>query len=54
MYQVHAVGGKLVVDSTFAPPPLQYPFKWGADIIMHSGSPQPAPEHTFSRLYSER
>ena len=24
-------------DSTFAPPPLQYPFKWGADIIMHSG-----------------
>jgi hypothetical protein len=25
------------VDSTFAPPPLQYPFKWGADIVMHSG-----------------
>lgn len=36
--KVHAVGGKLVVDSTFAPPPLQYPFKWGADIIMHSGT----------------
>jgi Cys/Met metabolism PLP-dependent enzyme len=36
-FQVHAVGGRLVVDSTFAPPPLQYPFKWGADIIMHSG-----------------
>ena len=37
LFQVHAVGGRLVVDSTFAPPPLQYPFKWGADIVMHSG-----------------
>lgn len=27
-----------MVDSTFAPPPLQYPFKWGADYIVHSGS----------------
>lgn len=36
--KVHAVGGKLVVDSTFAPPPLQYPFKWGADCVMHSGT----------------
>lgn len=36
--KVHAVGGKLIVDSTFAPPPLQYPFKWGADMIMHSGT----------------
>lgn len=35
--QVHAAGGWLLVDSTFAPPPIQYPFKWGADIIMHSG-----------------
>ena len=35
--QVHAVGGKLIVDSTFGPPPLQDPFKWGADVIMHSG-----------------
>ena len=35
--QVHAVGGKLVVDSTFGPPPLQDPFKWGADVVMHSG-----------------
>lgn len=32
------MGGKLIVDSTFAPPPLQYPFKWGADIVMHSGT----------------
>ena len=37
LHKIHAVGGVLVVDSTFAPPPLQYPFKWGADIIMHSG-----------------
>lgn len=31
-------GAKLVVDATFAPPPLFDPFKWGADVIMHSGS----------------
>ncbi|EIW61274.1 cystathionine gamma-synthase [Trametes versicolor FP-101664 SS1] len=36
--KVHAAGGWLLVDSTFAPPPIQYPFKWGADIIMHSGT----------------
>ncbi|KAI0654776.1 cystathionine gamma-synthase [Cubamyces menziesii] len=36
--KVHAAGGWLVVDSTFAPPPIQYPFKWGADIVMHSGT----------------
>ncbi|KII94743.1 hypothetical protein PLICRDRAFT_148897 [Plicaturopsis crispa FD-325 SS-3] len=36
--KVHAVGGKLIVDSTFGPPPLQYPFKWGADCVMHSGT----------------
>ena len=35
--KAHAAGGYLCVDSTFAPPPLQYPFKWGADMIMHSG-----------------
>ncbi|KDQ64871.1 hypothetical protein JAAARDRAFT_28520 [Jaapia argillacea MUCL 33604] len=36
--KIHAVGGALVVDSTFGPPPLQYPFKWGADCVMHSGT----------------
>ncbi|KAA1466212.1 cystathionine gamma-synthase [Dentipellis sp. KUC8613] len=36
--KIHAVGGRLVIDSTFAPPPLQYPLKWGADIVMHSGT----------------
>ncbi|KAF9075940.1 Cys/Met metabolism PLP-dependent enzyme-domain-containing protein [Rhodocollybia butyracea] len=36
--KIHQVGGKLVVDSTFAPPPLQYPFKLGADCILHSAT----------------
>jgi cystathionine gamma-synthase len=36
--KIHAVGGPLLVDATFGPPPLQYPFKWGADCIMHSGT----------------
>ncbi|KAJ7179222.1 Cys/Met metabolism PLP-dependent enzyme-domain-containing protein [Mycena filopes] len=36
--KVHKVGGKLIVDSTFAPPPLQYPFKFGADCILHSAT----------------
>ncbi|GAA5950463.1 hypothetical protein JCM21900_004813 [Sporobolomyces salmonicolor] len=36
--KVEAVGGVLGVDSTFAPPPLQDPFKWGAHIVMHSGT----------------
>jgi Cys/Met metabolism PLP-dependent enzyme len=35
--KAHAVGAKLGIDATFAPPPLQNPLKWGADIIMHSG-----------------
>ncbi|EGV64471.1 hypothetical protein PSN45_004781 [Yamadazyma tenuis] len=34
----HKKGALLMVDSTFAPPPLQYPFKHGADIIMHSAT----------------
>jgi cystathionine beta-lyase len=28
----------LTVDATFGPPPLQDPFLWGADIVMHSGT----------------
>ncbi|EJD01392.1 cystathionine gamma-synthase [Fomitiporia mediterranea MF3/22] len=36
--KVHAAKGHLLIDSTFGPPPLQYPFKWGADCIMHSGT----------------
>ncbi|KAG8899027.1 hypothetical protein FRC00_002018, partial [Tulasnella sp. 408] len=36
--QIHAVGGKLVVDATFGPPPLQDPFEFGADCVFHSGT----------------
>ncbi|KAF9263503.1 cystathionine gamma-synthase [Marasmius fiardii PR-910] len=36
--KIHRVGGRLVVDSTFAPPPLQYPFKFDADCVLHSAS----------------
>lgn len=31
-------GAYLIVDSTFAPPPLQNPLDFGADIVMHSGT----------------
>jgi len=34
----HAKGAKLVVDATFAPPPLTDPFKFGTDIVLHSAS----------------
>ncbi|BGO96806.1 putative trans-sulfuration enzyme [Rhodotorula toruloides] len=36
--RARAVGGTVGVDATFAPPPLQDPFKWGADVVMHSGT----------------
>ncbi|ANZ74681.1 BA75_00111T0 [Komagataella pastoris] len=36
--KAHARGAYLVVDSTLAPPPLQEPFKFGADMIMHSAT----------------
>lgn len=31
-------GAYVTVDATFAPPPLQDPFHWGADAVMHSGT----------------
>lgn len=31
-------GAYLTVDATFAPPPLQDPISYGADIVMHSGT----------------
>lgn len=34
----HKRGAVLTIDATFAPPPLQDPFKWGADYVMHSGT----------------
>ncbi|KAK6539484.1 hypothetical protein TWF694_009706 [Orbilia ellipsospora] len=36
--KAHSRGAILMVDSTFAPPPLQDPFLWGADVVMHSAS----------------
>ena len=36
--KAHSRGAHLIVDSTFAPPGLQDPFQWGADLVMHSGS----------------
>ncbi|KAK5950824.1 hypothetical protein OHC33_008207 [Knufia fluminis] len=36
--KAHSRGAYLLVDSTFAPPPLQDPFVHGADIVMHSGT----------------
>ena len=36
--KAHSRGAVLVVDATFAPPPLQDPFAWGADVVMHSGT----------------
>jgi cystathionine gamma-synthase len=36
--RAHARGALLSVDATFAPPGLQDPFKWGTDIVMHSGT----------------
>jgi cystathionine gamma-synthase len=36
--KAHAAGAVMVVDATFAPPPLQDPFLWGADCVMHSAS----------------
>ncbi|KAF7856865.1 hypothetical protein EAF04_009626 [Stromatinia cepivora] len=36
--KAHSRGAFLIVDATFGPPPLQDPFLWGADIIMHSGT----------------
>lgn len=36
--KAHARGAFLTVDATFGPPPLQDPFLWGADVVMHSGT----------------
>lgn len=30
--------GKIAVDATFGPPPLQNPFEFGVDLVMHSGT----------------
>ena len=34
----HDAGAKLVVDGTFAPPPISRPLDLGADVVLHSGT----------------
>lgn len=34
----HTKDIRVVVDNTFAPPPVQFPLKLGADIVVHSGT----------------
>ena len=34
----HGAGARLVVDSTFAPPPLFRPIELGADLVLHSAT----------------
>ncbi|KAL8713233.1 MAG: hypothetical protein Q9220_002754 [cf. Caloplaca sp. 1 TL-2023] len=36
--KAHGRRAILLVDATFGPPGLQDPFKWGADVVMHSGT----------------
>ncbi|KAJ5108747.1 hypothetical protein N7456_005422 [Penicillium angulare] len=36
--KAHTAGAYLIVDATFAPPPLQDPLQFGADVILHSGT----------------
>ncbi|KAK0759101.1 hypothetical protein N5P37_008590 [Trichoderma harzianum] len=36
--KAHKAGAFLTVDATFGPPPLQNPFGFGADIVLHSGT----------------
>ncbi|KAK0119056.1 hypothetical protein ONS96_012124 [Cadophora gregata f. sp. sojae] len=67
--KAHARGAFLTVDATFGPPPLQDPFLWGADIVMHSGTKyvgghsdmlcgilavNPKREGWFEKLFAER
>lgn len=36
--RAHAKGAKLIVDATFAPPPLQDTWEFGADVLMYSAT----------------
>ncbi|KAG7113983.1 putative trans-sulfuration enzyme like protein [Verticillium longisporum] len=36
--RARAAGAYLTVDATFAPPPLQDPLTFGADVVLHSGT----------------
>ena len=37
-HAAHDVGARLCVDATFATPVVQRPMRWGADLVMHSGT----------------
>jgi len=37
-HRAHSVGAVVIVDATFAPPPLQFPLSLGADMVMHSAT----------------
>ncbi|KAJ2725643.1 hypothetical protein GGI07_001143 [Coemansia sp. Benny D115] len=36
--RAHAAGAILVVDATLAPPPISYPFRQGADVVVNSAT----------------
>ncbi|KAJ7269053.1 pyridoxal phosphate-dependent transferase [Mycena rebaudengoi] len=52
--KIHEVGGSLLIDSTFGPPPLQYPFNHGADWYVDHSLIQSLPRahRSNSILYS--
>ncbi|UKZ70400.1 uncharacterized protein TrAtP1_011381 [Trichoderma atroviride] len=66
--KAHKMRAFLIVDATFGPPPLQNPFDFGADIVLHSGTKYfgeqsdmlcgilaAKPQHDFlMKLYSDR
>ncbi|RUS20627.1 pyridoxal phosphate-dependent transferase [Endogone sp. FLAS-F59071] len=45
--KAHAVGAKVLVDATFAPPPLQYPFRFGV-ISYQRLSYEKSPSYDYS------
>ncbi|KAH3671279.1 hypothetical protein OGAPHI_000502 [Ogataea philodendri] len=36
--EAHKRGAIVIADATFAPPPLQNPFEFGVDLVLHSGT----------------
>ena len=52
--KIHAVGGRIVVDATFGPPPLQDPFLQGADCELDSVAYVSVPVMTARSLFGYR
>lgn len=44
------MGGVTAIDSTFAPPPMSDPFKWGADIVMRESLKSGPEGHSGAKL----